>query len=169
MSIFKERPLSAQLVGKTRQAERHPPGTSGRCLGTSVSWGCCNKCNRMDGLNNRHFFSQFQKPGSPRPRCQPGQALGRPLFWAGRRPPSHCVFTWSRGKTLPFLVCLAAQSHPTLCGPVDCSPPGSSVHGTLQARILFSSVQSLSRVQLSVALWTVAHQAPLSMGFSRQE
>ena len=32
-----------------------------------------------------------------------------------------------------------------------------------------SSVQSLSHVQLFVTLWTVAHQAPLSMGFSRQE
>ena len=30
-------------------------------------------------------------------------------------------------------------------------------------------VQSLNRVQLFVTLWTVAHQAPLSMGFSRQE
>ena len=29
-----------------------------------------------------------------------------------------------------------AQSCPTLCSPVDCSPPGSSVHGILQARIL---------------------------------
>ena len=27
------------------------------------------------------------------------------------------------------------QSCPTLCGPMDCSPPGSSVHGILQARI----------------------------------
>ena len=29
-----------------------------------------------------------------------------------------------------------AQLCPTLCDPVDCSPPGSSVHGILQARIL---------------------------------
>ena len=29
-----------------------------------------------------------------------------------------------------------AQLYPTLCDPVDCSPPGSSVHGILQARIL---------------------------------
>ena len=29
-----------------------------------------------------------------------------------------------------------SQSCPTLCNPVDCSPPGSSVHGILQARIL---------------------------------
>ena len=31
---------------------------------------------------------------------------------------------------------LVAQSGPTLCNPRDCSPPGSSVHGILQARIL---------------------------------
>ena len=31
---------------------------------------------------------------------------------------------------------LFAQSCPTLCDPIDCSPPGSSVHGILQARIL---------------------------------
>ena len=28
------------------------------------------------------------------------------------------------------------QLYPTLCDPVDCSPPGSSIHGILQARIL---------------------------------
>ena len=28
------------------------------------------------------------------------------------------------------------QLCPTLCNPMDCSPPGSSVHGILQARIL---------------------------------
>ena len=27
------------------------------------------------------------------------------------------------------------QSCPTLCDPIDCSPPGFSVHGILQARI----------------------------------
>ena len=30
-------------------------------------------------------------------------------------------------------------------------------------------VKSLSRVRLFTTLWTVARQAPLSMGFSRQE
>ena len=30
----------------------------------------------------------------------------------------------------------SAQSRPTLCDPMDCNPPGSSVHGILQARIL---------------------------------
>ena len=31
---------------------------------------------------------------------------------------------------------LVTQSCPTLCNPMDCSPPGFSVHGILQARIL---------------------------------
>ena len=29
-----------------------------------------------------------------------------------------------------------AQSRPTLCDPVDCSPPGSSIRGIFQARVL---------------------------------
>ena len=29
-----------------------------------------------------------------------------------------------------------AQSCPTLCDPMDCSPPGSSFHGIFQARVL---------------------------------
>ena len=40
---------------------------------------------------------------------------------------------WRRG---PALACSAAQSCPTLCDPRDCNPPGSSVHGILQTRIL---------------------------------
>ena len=34
------------------------------------------------------------------------------------------------------MLCLVAQSCQTLCGPMDCSPPGSSVHGISQARTL---------------------------------
>jgi len=33
-------------------------------------------------------------------------------------------------------VCSVSQLSPMLCDPIDCSPPGSSVHGILQARIL---------------------------------
>ena len=74
------------------------------------------------------------------------------------------------------------QSCPTLCDPIDSSPPGSPVPGILQARTLewvavsFSNawkwrvkVKSLSRVRLLATPWTAAHQAPLSMGFSRPE
>ena len=43
------------------------------------------------------------------------------------------------------LYCLASQSCPTLCDPMHCSPPGSSVHGILQVRILEWVAISLSR------------------------
>ena len=35
-----------------------------------------------------------------------------------------------------YVLCLVAQSCPILCDSMDCSLPGSSVHGILQARIL---------------------------------
>ena len=38
-----------------------------------------------------------------------------------------------------------AQSCPTLCDPVDCSPPGSSFHGIFQARVLEWVAISFSR------------------------
>ena len=70
------------------------------------------------------------------------------------------------------------QSCPTLCDPIDGSPPGSPVQArTLEwAAISFSNawkwkvkVKSLGRVQLLATPWTAAHQAPPSMGLSRQE
>ena len=45
----------------------------------------------------------------------------------------------------PVHCCLVAQWCPTLCNPVDCSLPGSSVHGILQARILKWVAFSLCR------------------------
>ena len=39
-------------------------------------------------------------------------------------------------NTVYIYVVLFTQSCPTLCDPEDCSLPGSSVHGILQARLL---------------------------------
>ena len=74
------------------------------------------------------------------------------------------------------------QSCLTLCDPIDGSLPGSPVPGSLQARTLewvaisFShawnwkvKAKSLCCVRLLATPWTAAYQAPLSMGFSRQE
>ena len=74
------------------------------------------------------------------------------------------------------------QLCPTLCDPIDSSPPSFPVPGILQAITLvwvamsFSNawkwkakVKSLSRVWLLATPWTAAYQAPPSMGFSRQE
>ena len=46
---------------------------------------------------------------------------------------------------------LVAQSCQTLCDPLDCSPPGSSVHGVLQARILEWVAVPFSRDQTQVS------------------
>ena len=56
-------------------------------------------------------------------------------------PPSSPSFGCSMCLPIPgpgIMLCrsLVAQSCPTLCDPVDCSPPGSSVPGILQARML---------------------------------
>ena len=74
------------------------------------------------------------------------------------------------------------QSCPTMCDPIDSSPPGSPVPGILQARTLewvaisFSNawkwkvkVKMLSRVRLLATAWTAAYQALPSMALSRQE
>ena len=103
---------------------------------------------------------------------------------------SWFTYCWSlpwRILSTTLLACAAAaakslQSYPTLCDPIDDSPPGSPVPGILQARTLewvaisFSNawqwkvkVKSLSRVWLLATPWTAAYQAPQSMGFSRQE
>ena len=51
-------------------------------------------------------------------------------------------------------VCEVAQSCLTLCAPMDCSPPGSSVHGILQARILEYAAISFSRGSSQPRDWT---------------
>ena len=100
-----------------------------------------------------------------------------------------CILDWRMGahcgghcKHLAAAAAKSLQSCPTLCDPIDGSPPGSPVPGILQARTLewvaisFSSawkwkvkVKLLSRVRLLAIPWTAAYQAPPSIGFSRQE
>ena len=83
-------------------------------------------------------------------------------------------------KNLSSATAKSLQSCPTLCDPMDCSLPGFSVSGILQARTLewvaisFSNawkwkVESFSRVRLLATPWTAAYQAPPSVGFSKQE
>ena len=63
------------------------------------------------------------------------------------------IVSWSRHMSLDLVtqgcvcvcVCVCAQSCPTPLDPTDCSPPGSSVHGILLARILKWVAISYSR------------------------
>ena len=114
-----------------------------------------------------------------------GSASPRNWTWVSR---VSCIGKWilyhwaTWGAQNTAAAAKSLQSCPTLCNPIGGSPPGSTVPGILQARTLewvaisFSNAwkwkvkaKSLSRVRLLVTPWTAAYQAPLSMGFSRQE
>ena len=118
------------------------------------------------------------------------KAMSKPLqryVTVARKPaantlPAHHLYIWYH-RTLEFAAAAKSlQSCPTLCNPIDGSPPGFPVPGILQARTLewvaisFSNagkwkvkVKFLSRVRLLATPWTAAHQAPPSMEFARQE
>ena len=71
--------------------------------------------------------------------CTTSTATNLQVLWN----PEHITYFTVLLLTIPFLIspppCMNAQalwSCLTLCNPMDCSPPGSSVHGILQARIL---------------------------------
>jgi len=101
--------------------------------------------------------------------------------------PGEYYAYWSksnRERQILYVIAAAKslQSCPTLCDPIDGSPPGSPVPGILQARTLewvaisFSNawklkvkVKWLSRVRPSATPWIAAYQVPPSMGFSRRE
>ena len=60
----------------------------------------------------------------------------------------NCIRSFSLSHPL-YVTCIymfVAQSSPTLCNPIFCSPPGSSFHGIFQARILERVAISSSRV-----------------------
>ena len=95
--------------------------------------------------------------------------------WAG-------TWCWPIWAATAAAAAKSLQWCPTLCDPIDGSPPGSLIPGILQARTLewvassFSKawkwkvkMKSLSRVRLLATPWTAAYQAPLPMRFSRQE
>ena len=140
-------------------------------------------------LQESHLWP-LQTPRDPRwdPRsiicCCSFPMLETHLKGCGEK--SRVLTSNSEGEQWVSLVLPAAakslQSCPTLCDPRDGSPPGSPIPGILQARTLewvaisFSNawkwkvkVKFLSHVWPSPTSWTAAFQAPLSMGFSRQE
>ena len=72
---------------------------------------------------------------------------------------------WVQEVADRVLACMLSwlQLCPTLCNPMDCSPPGSSVHGILQARILEWIAMPSSRASSQPRDWTwVSH---ISGGF----
>ena len=95
------------------------------------------------------FFSKNTGVGSHSPGALPNPGIkpaspASPALQAGSLPlshlrgPSNCLLMPPKlSVSLCVYVCVfVTQSCLTLCNPMDCSPPGSSVHGILLARIL---------------------------------
>ena len=77
--------------------------------------------------------------------CDPRENKGKP----------HAFLWTSLRNHIPSWVCAQLlQSHPTLCDPVDRSPPGSLVHGILQARIVEWVAMPSSRGSSRPGDWT---------------
>ena len=56
--------------------------------------------------------------------------------------------------------CLVPQSYPAVCDPMDCSPPDSSVHGILQARMLDCHSLLHPRSRDGKVLWRSTERRP---------
>ena len=117
---------------------------------------------------------------SVRPQRRQPTRLPRPWDCPGKNTGVGCHFLLQCMKVKSESE--VAQSCPTLSNPMDCSLPGSSVHGVFHPRVLewvaisFSNagkwkvkVKWLSRVRPLATPWTAAYQAPSSMGLFRQE
>ena len=125
----------------------------------------------------------YRKPAVVSRTSHPQWEAQLGLFHRGREePPGEISGSYFARPQAAAAAAKSLQLCPTLCDPIDGSPPGSPFPGILQARTLewvaisFSNtwkwkvkVKLLSRVRLLATPWTSAHQAPPSMGFSRQE
>ena len=88
-------------------------------------------------------------------RFSPVQLCATPQTEAHQAPPSLGFSRQEHWSGLPFPSPMhesekeVAQSCPTLSDPMDCSLPGSSVHGIFQARVLEWGAIAFSKVELS--------------------
>ena len=92
-----------------------------------------------------HVFPILNPPPSPsHPLGHPCAPAQRIYLLKSSSIIVYCLFSVVSCGFIPLEV-LVAQFCPTLCDPTDCSSPGSSIHGFLQARILEQVATSYSR------------------------
>ena len=130
----------------------------------AIPWAVAYQAPQSMGFSRQEYWSglPFPSPGDlPNPGVEPGspalqadalpsQPPGKPIWTKTNfsSPPSPQGYF---GRMKVKVDVLVASWCPTLCDPKNCSPPGSSVHGILQARILewvaipFSRGSSLPR------------------------
>ena len=118
----------------------------------SVTQLCPTLCNPMD----------CSLPGS----SVYGVFLERILEWVAISSSNNSWYilpNFSPEHTVTDLVVLVVQSYQTLCDPMNCSPPGSSVHGISEASILEWAASYSSKGSSRPRDWT--HISCIGSGF----
>ena len=116
----------------------------------------CGLANR-DTYSCGHIRDTGEENGNPLQYPFLGNPMGKEAWWARVHGVAKCWTQLSDHRTTSMLEIRisvhvwkeseseVAQSCPTLCDPMDCSLPGSSIHGIFQARILEWGAISFSR------------------------
>ena len=160
--IYQANSSESSILMPPSSRNSSPPAVEGE---VKVNQSCITLCNPMDYspiLQARILgwvaipFSRGSSQPNPgiEPRSPAWQADSLPAEPPGKPgsfQPSYFLLNISPQRS--SLIALStvkvksevAQLCPTLCDPVDCSPPGSSLHGILQARILEWVAISFSR------------------------
>ena len=98
----------------------------------------------------------LENPSSFHQLCQLLLQEDQPLVYKFWHSTNTNGLHWGSCKRNHCCCCLVAKLCPTFCDPADCSPPGSSVHGILQARALEWVAISFSRGPSLLRDWTVS-------------
>ena len=99
--------------------------------------GCCCCCQITP------IVSDSVRPHGRQPTRLPSPGFSRQEHWSGLPFPSPAHESESQSE--------GAQSCPTLRDPMDCSPPGSSIHGISEARVVERGAIAFSRGRTSRA------------------
>ena len=124
-------------------------------FGLVICQGCHEEALQTQGFNNRRLFSHSSGGWKSRTKLSVGLVSSEASLFDWSTSPSLCALIGSSLcvclcpnllfllacqlywiKNHPCTCTKSPQSCPALCDSVDSSPPGSSVHGILQARIL---------------------------------
>ena len=108
---------------QTQQPTRLPCPWDSPGENTGVGCHFFLQCRKVKSLSRIRLF---ETPWTAAHQAPPSTGFSRQEYWSGLPLPSPVHKSESEG----------AQSCPTLRDPMDCSPPGSSVHGIFWARVL---------------------------------
>ena len=120
---FFPRGLRKSENSKQKEGRRDSVTDLGVIQDTRIDLCCCSCCEVASVVSNSVRPHRRQPARLRRPWDAPGRNTG-----VGCRFLLHCVKVKSESEV--------AQSCLTLRDPMDCSPPGSSIHGIFQARVL---------------------------------